>query len=137
MSKGKQKADLNSIKVDRTTLSTSHTNITEALLSKTTPQGLDDSIHSPTKSSWAEEVNAMHVDKTSLSFDKNNTSQTLEEKLTVAIHLHNDNIPNTNQTVLSSTNKENLPEEETFIKIPKVTHFFATLSNVKIEGDTN
>ena len=68
----------------------------------------------------------MHVNKTSLSFDKNNSFQTLEEKLTAAIHPRNDTIPNTNQTASSSVNKENSPEEETFIKVLKVTFFCNT-----------
>jgi len=58
------------MKVDETTLLTSQANTTEATLSKTTPQGLNNSINSPTKSSWAEEVDTMHVDKTSLFSDK-------------------------------------------------------------------
>ena len=135
--KGKQKADLNSMKVDGITLSTFQANTTKTTLSKTTSQGLDNSIHSPTKSSQAEEVNAIHVDKTSLSSDKNNFFQTLEEKITAAVYPHDESISNTNQTASSSVDKENSPEEETFIKIPKVTHFFVTFSNIEIEGDTN
>ena len=68
--KGKQKADLNSMEVNGTTLSTSQANTIKITLSKTTPQGLNNSINSPTKSSWAEEVDTMHVDKTSLFSDK-------------------------------------------------------------------
>ncbi len=84
------------MEVDRTTLLTFQANTTETTLSKTTLQGLDDSIHSLTKSSWADEVDAMHVNKTFLSSNKNNSSQTLEEKITAAIHPRDDNIPNTN-----------------------------------------
>ena len=114
------------MKVDETTLLTSQANTTEATLSKTTPQDLDESIHSPTKSSWIEEVDTMHIDKTSLSSNKTNSSQILKEKITVAIHLRDDNVPNTNQTASSSVNKENSPEEETFIKVLKVTFFCNT-----------
>jgi len=79
----------------------------------------------------------MYVNKTSLFSDNNNSFLTLKEKITVAIHLRDESISNTNQTAFSLANKELPPEEKTFIKVPKVTYFFATLSNVKIEGDTN
>src|SRR6266540_2314795 len=46
------------------------------------------------------------------------------------------NNKNTNHTASSPDNKEPPPEEEVFIKVPKVTRFFATLSNVVLEGDT-
>ena len=95
-SKGKQKADPNSMKVDRTTLLTSQANTTETTLSKTTFQGLDESIHNLTKSSQTKEVDVIYVDKTSLSSDKNNSSQTLEEKITAAIQPRDDNISDTN-----------------------------------------
>jgi len=60
----------------------------------------------------------------------------LKKKITITIHLRDDTTPNTNQITSSSVNKDNPSEEETFIKVLKVTYFFATLSNVKIEGDT-
>ncbi len=61
----------------------------------------------------------------------------MEEKIITTIHPRDDNALHTNPTPSSSANKENLPEKKTFIKVPKVTQFFATLNNVKIEGDTN
>jgi len=76
------------------------------------------------------------VDNTLTSTIPPTSSLTLTEKITAAVSSRNVNDMSTNQTVSSQANKEQPPEEEVFIKVPKVTQFFATLSNVILEGDT-
>ena len=135
-SKGKEKAD-DTIEVDGTAPPTSTSTTALIDLSLHTTQGLDASIHNPVKTSWADEMTNMEVDKTSLPSKIDTSSATLDEKITAAVKPRDESTSNTNQTATSLANKETLPEEETFIKVPKVTRFFATLSNVEIEGDTN
>src|SRR6266540_940765 len=78
----------------------------------------------------------MMVDNTSTSTIPPTSSPTLTEKITAAVSLRNANDISTNQTASSQVNKELPLEEEVFIKVPKITHFFATLSNVVLEGNT-
>src|SRR6266542_740515 len=104
-------------------------------LIKTSATGLDASIHAPDKLNWAEETDKMMVDNTSTSTIPPTFSPTLTEKITAAVSSSDVNESSTNQTSSSQANKELPPEEEVFIKVSKVTHFFATLSNVVLEGD--
>src|SRR6266498_4793188 len=102
----------------------------------TSATGLEASIHVPDKLNWAEETDKMLVDNTSTSTIPPTSSPTLTDKITAAVSSHDVNDTSTNQTASSQANKEQSPEEEVFIKVLKVTQFFATLSNVVLEGDT-
>ncbi len=63
------------------------------------------------------------------------SSPTLKEKITAAVNLCDVNDKSTNQTVSFQVNKKQSSDEEVFIKVPKVTHFFATLSNIILKGN--
>src|SRR6266540_4156523 len=134
--KGKQKANDNNMEVDSaTSIEPSSTAPKDALV-VTSATGLEASIHAPDKLNWAEETDKMMVDNTSTSTIPPTSSPTLTEKITAAVSLRDVNESSTNQSASSQINKEQPPEEEVFIKVPKVTHFFANLSNVVLEGDT-
>src|SRR6266498_3088911 len=134
--KGKQKAIDNNMDVDSATSVELPLNTTKDNSVNTSATGLDASIHAPNKLNWAEETDKMMVDNTSTSTIPPTSSPTLTEKITAAVSSRDINESSTNQTASSQVNKEPPPEEEVFIKVPKVTHFFATLSNVVLEGDT-
>ena len=134
--KGKQKANDNNMKVDSATSVEPSSTVTKDTLVVTSATGLEASIHAPDKLNWAEETDKMMVNNTSTSNIPPTSSPTLTEKITVAVSSCDVNNKNTNQTTSSQNNKEHPPEEEVFIKVPKVTRFFATLSNVVLEGDT-
>src|SRR6266540_1135492 len=134
--KGKQKANDNNMEVDSaTSVEPSPTAIKDHLVT-TLATGIDASIHAPDKLNWAEETNKMMVDNTSTSTIPPTSSPTLIEKITAAVSSRDVNDTSTNQTASSQANKEQPPEEEVFIKVPKVIRFFATLSNIVLEGDT-
>src|SRR6266498_134267 len=134
--KEKQKANDNNMEVDSATSIELSSTTSKDTLVKTSATGLDASIHAPDKLNWAEETDKMMVDNTSTSTIPPTSSPTLTEKITAAVSSRNVNESSTNQSASSQINKEQPPEEEVFIKVPKVTHFFATLSNVVLEGDT-
>ncbi len=77
----------------------------------------------------------MMVDNTLTSTIPPTSSPTLIEKITATVSSRDVNDKSTNQTASSQVNKEQPPEKEVFIKVSKVTHFFATLSNVILEDD--
>src|SRR6266540_6668612 len=104
-------------------------------LVKTSATGLDASIHAPDKLNWAEETDKIMVDNTLTSTIPPTSSPTLTEKIIAAVSSRDENDQSINQTASSQANKEQPPEEEVFIKVPKITRFFATLSNVVLEGD--
>src|SRR6266511_3940544 len=134
--KEKQKANDNNMEVDSaTSIKPSSTAPKDALV-VTSATGLEASIHAPDKLNWAEEIDKMMVDNTLTSTIPPTSSPTLTEKITAAVSSRDVNDSSTNQTASSPSNKEPPPEEEVFIKVPKVTHFFATLSNVVLEDDT-
>src|SRR6266542_515811 len=134
--KGKQKANDNNMEVDSATSVEPSSTVTKDTLVVTSATGLDASIHAPDKLNWVEETDKMMVDNTSTSTIPPTSSPTLTEKITAAVSSRDEKDSSTNQTASSQANKEQPPEEEVFIKVPKVTHFFATLSNVVLEGDT-
>ena len=77
----------------------------------------------------------MLVEHTStILFTAKNTSS-LGKNLTAAI-LHDENTPGTNQNEVSPVDKETPSEEETFIRIPKVTCFFVIVTKIELEGNT-
>ncbi len=78
----------------------------------------------------------MMVNNTSTSAILPTSSSNLTEKITAAVNSRDVNDKSINQTTSSQANKEQPSEEEVFIKVPKVTHFFVMLSNVVLEGDT-
>src|SRR6266540_3120390 len=134
--KGKQKANDNNMEVDSATSVELSSTTSKDNSVKTSATGIDASIHAPDKLSWAEETDKMMVDNTSTSTIPPSSSLTLTEKITAAVSSRDANDTSTNQTASSQANKEPPPEEEVFIKVPKVTCFFAMLSNVVLEGDT-
>src|SRR6266540_3702747 len=134
--KGKQKASDNNMEVDSTTSVEPSSTTSKETPVHTLASGLEASIHAPDKLNWAEETDKMMVDNTSTSTIPPISSPTLIEKITAAASSCDVNDSSTNQTASSQANKEPPPEEEVFIKVPKVTRFFATLSNVVLEGDT-
>src|SRR6266498_603109 len=134
--KGKQKVNDNNMEVDSATSVEPSSTVTKDALVVTSATGLEASIHAPDKLNWAEETDKMMVDNTSTSTIPPISSPTLIEKITAAASSCDVNDSSTNQTASSQANKEPPPEEEVFIKVPKVTRFFATLSNVVLEGDT-
>src|SRR6266498_2222937 len=133
--KGKQKATDNNMEVDSAT-SVEPSSITTTDNSvNTSAISLATSIHTPDKLNWAEETDKMMVDNTSTSAIPSTSFSTLTNKIIAAVSSRNVNDKSTNQTVSSQANKEQPPEEEIFIKVHKITHFFATLSNIVLEGD--
>src|SRR6266542_1786893 len=134
--KGKQKASVNNMDVDSATSVELPSNTTKDNSVHTSAIGLDASIHAPDKLNWAEDTDKMMVDNTSTPTIPPTSSPTLTDKITAAVSSRDVNNENTNHTASSQAHKEHPPEEEVFIKVPKVTRFFATLSNVVLEGDT-
>src|SRR6266508_2425249 len=134
--KGKQKANDHNMEVDSATSVEPSSTTTKDNSVNTSATGLDASIHAPDKLNWAEETDKMMVDNTSTPTIPPTSSPTLTEKITAAVSSRDVNESSTNHTASSQDNKEPPPEEEVFIKVPKVTRFFATLSNVVLEGDT-
>ncbi len=77
----------------------------------------------------------MLVEHTSTTlFTAENTSS-LGKNLTAAI-LCDETTSGTNQNEVPLVDKEIPLEEETFIRIPKVTRFFATVIKIKLEDNT-
>src|SRR6266540_3057941 len=134
--KGKQKANDNNMEVDSATSVEPSSTVTKDTLVVTLATGIDASIHAPDKLNWAEKTDKMMIDNTSTSTIPPTSSSTLTEKITAAISSRDVKDSSTNQTASSQANKEQPLEEEVFIKVPKVIRFFATLSNVVLEGDT-
>src|SRR6266498_44012 len=134
--KGKQKANDNNMEVDSATSVEPSSAAPKDTLVVTSATGLEASIHAPDKLNWADDTDKMMVDNTATSTIPPTSSPTLTEKIAAAVSSRDVNDSSTNQTASSSANKELPPEEEVFIKVPKVTRFFATLSNVVLEGDT-
>ncbi len=85
---------------------------------------------------WAEKTDKMLVEQTSsiITFTFENTSS-LGKNLSAAISC-NENTSGTNQNEVLPQDKETSPEEKTFIHVPKVTYFFATVTKIELEGDT-
>src|SRR6266542_3952348 len=133
--KGKQKANDNNMEVDSATSVEPSQAAPKDTLVVTPATGLEASIHAPNKLNWTEETDKIMVDNTLTSTISPTSSPTLTEKITAAVSSRDVNDISTNQTTSSQVNKEQPPEEEVFIKVPKVTRFFATLSNVVLEGD--
>src|SRR6266540_4318598 len=77
----------------------------------------------------------MLVEHTSTTLSTAENTSFLEKNLIAAIS-HNENNPGTNQNEIPPVNKEIPPEKETFIRIPKVTHFFTTVTKIELEGNT-
>src|SRR6266511_2720983 len=134
--KGKQKANDNNMEVDSATSVELSSTTSKNTLVKTSATGLDASIHASDKLNWAEDTDKMMVDNTLTFTIPPTSSPTLTEKIIAAVSSRDVNNKSTNHTASSQDNKEPPPEEEVFIKVPKVTRFFATLSNIVLEGDT-
>src|SRR6266498_1705719 len=133
--KGKQKATDNNMEVDSaTSVESSSTTIMDNSVN-TSATGLAISIHALDKLNWTKKTDKMMVDNTLTSTIPPTSSPTLIEKITATVSSRDVNDKSTNQTASSQVNKEQPPEKEVFIKVSKVTHFFATLSNVILEDD--
>ncbi len=89
----------------------------------------------PPSSNWTEETDRMLVEHTSTTLSTAENTSSLGKNLTAAIS-RDENTSGTNQNEVSPVDKETLSEEETFIHIPKVIHFFATVIKIELEDNT-
>ncbi|SRR6266540_4890277 len=119
--KEKQKATDNNMEVDSTTSVEPFSTTTMNNSVNTSATGLAASIHASDKLNWTEETDKMMVDNTLTSTILPTSSPTLTEKITAAVSSRDVNDKSINQTASSQANKEQLPEKEVFIKVPKVT----------------
>ncbi|SRR6266540_4336485 len=86
-------------------------------------------------SNWAKKTDKMLIEQTSTMIPTSENDSFLEKNLSVAIS-HDVNTLGTNQTKVLSQDKKTLLEEETFIRVLKVTHFFAMVTKIELEGNT-
>ncbi len=70
---------------------------------------------------------------TTIFFNSENTSS-LEKNLSTVIS-HDDNTPGINQNEVLPLDKKTLSEKKIFIRVSKITCFFATVTKIKLEGD--
>jgi len=131
--KEKQKETENIMDIDSTTT------ISLQTITQPTPDLLDltdivTPLTNPPSSNWAEEIDRMLVEQTSPSTSTSENTSSLEKNLTAAIS-RDDNTTDTNQNEIPPVDKEPLPDEEIFIRVLKVTQFFATVTKLELEGN--
>ncbi len=132
--KGKQKETENIMDIDSTTATSSQTTNqpTPGLLYLTdivTP------LTNLPPSNRIEETDRMLVKHISTTLSTAENTSSLGKNLIAAI-LRDEITPSTNQNKVPLVDKETPPEEKTFIRVSKVTCFFAMVTKIELEDNT-